>query len=122
MTLTLNSVSSNSLSSPTAHAPSFREPTAHAPSFREPTAHAPSFREKDAVCIEARASKTTTTHRPMQRPMQSRSFQYQLADMQIAAQLVRYQGDAPVTYAHDVAFAYQQGRLAMIPVGNGIQV
>lgn len=77
-------------------------------SVTRPKAAAPGFREKDAVCIEARASKTTTTIKPVQ----PRSFQYQLADMQIAAQLLRYQGDAPGICARDVALAYQQNSIA----------
>lgn len=98
MTLTLKSVSSNSASSTAARAPSFRE--------------------KDAVCIEARAATTVT---PV-KPTLPRSFPYQLADMQIAAQLLRYQGDAPATYAPAVAFAYQQGRTAATAGRYGIQV
>ncbi len=103
MTLAINSVSS---------------PKAHTPVFRGKDAVCPVFREKDAVCIEARASKTTTSIKPVQ----SRPFQYQLADMQIAAQLLRHQSSSPAASARDVALAYRQGAMVMTASGSGIQV
>ena len=78
-------------------------------SVTHPKPAAPRFREKDAVCIEARASQATRTVKPVQ----SRSFQYQLADIQIAAQLLRHQSGAPAASARDVAYAYQHNSMAM---------
>ncbi len=70
---------------------------------------APVFREKDAVCIEARASKITAAVSSAQ----PRAFQYQQGDMQIMAQLSRHQSVTPVASSQDVALAYQQTRLSM---------
>ena len=68
-------------------------------SAARPTPATPRFREKDAVCIEARAVPVSPATRPVEAP----SFQYQLTDMLIAAQL---QAAAPAVSAYGAANAY----------------
>jgi len=79
---------------------------------------APSFREKDAVCIEAHALQVNAAARPVHTP----SFQYQMADLLIAAQLLRGQNGGPLASASVAAYAYRNIAAAMIPGLHGIRV
>lgn len=80
------------------------------------TPAAPCFREKDAVCIEARAVPVNAAPRPVEAP----SFQYQLADMLIAAQL---QAAAPAVSASGAAYAYlHTGAAAAASSMHGLRV